>query len=116
LKSFYAKFEDSFVNIAIEKCLIKTKSEEKMDVISTEAMLQEANISTNSARIINNHLWQHFGHSLFASEAEQRRYFAGRDFPPTVLTKVLEDKTIVPYWYKCPDQYLQEHLKDMIDW
>jgi hypothetical protein len=71
LKSFYAKFEDSFVNIAIEKC--KTKSEEKIDVISTEAMPQEANISTNSARIINRHLWQHFGHSLFASEAERRR-------------------------------------------
>jgi translation elongation factor EF-4 len=48
LESFYAKFEDSFVNIAIEKCLIKTKSEEKMNVISTEAMFQEANISTNS--------------------------------------------------------------------
>jgi hypothetical protein len=60
LKSFYTKFEDSFVNIAIEKCLIKTKLMEKMDVISTEAMLQEANISTNSARIINHHLWQHF--------------------------------------------------------
>jgi hypothetical protein len=57
LKSFYTKFEDYFVNIAIEKCLIKSKSEEKMDVISTEAMLQEANVSTNSARIINRHLW-----------------------------------------------------------
>ena len=59
-----------------------------MDVISTEAMLQEANVSTNSARIINRHLRQHFGHSLFASEAERRRYFAGSDFRPTVLTKV----------------------------
>jgi hypothetical protein len=54
-------------------------------------------------------------HSLFASEAEWRRYFASSDFPPTVLTKVLEDKTIVPYWYKRPDQYFQEHLTDMID-
>jgi len=115
LKSFYTKFEDSFVNISIEKCLIKSKSEEKMDVISTEAMLQEANVSTNSARIINRHLRQHFGHSLFASEAERRRYFAGSDFRPTVLTKVLEDKTIIPYWYKRPDQYLQERLTDMID-
>jgi hypothetical protein len=96
LKSFYTKFEDSFVNIAIEKFPIKSNSEEKMDVISTEAMLQEAHVSTNSARIINCHLWQHFGHSLFASEAERRRYFACSDFHPTVLTKVLEDKTIIP--------------------
>jgi len=96
LKSFYAKFEDSFVNIAIEKCLIKSKSEEKMDVVSTEAMLHEANISTNSARIISRYFQQHFGHSLLASEVERRRYFAGSDFRPTVLTKVLEDKTIIP--------------------
>jgi hypothetical protein len=109
------KFEDSFVNIAIEKCLIKTKSQENMDVLSPDAMLQEANISMNSARIINRHSRQHIGHSLFASEAEQRRYFAGSDFPPTVLTKVLEDKTIIPYWYKGPNQYLQERLTDMID-
>jgi hypothetical protein len=115
LESFYAKFEDSFVNIAIEKCLIKTKSEEKMNVISTEAMFQEANISTNSTRIIYHHIWQHFGHSLFTSEAERRRYFAGSDFPPTALTKLLEDKSILPYWYKRPDLYLQERLTDMID-
>jgi len=38
-----------------------------MDVISTEAMVQETNISTKSA--INCHLWQHFGWLLFASEA-----------------------------------------------
>jgi len=73
LKSFYTKFEDSFVNIAIEKCLIKSKSEEKMDVVSTEAMLHEANISTNSARIISRYFQQHFGHSLLASEVERRR-------------------------------------------
>jgi hypothetical protein len=32
-----------------------------------------------------------------------------------VLTKVLEDKTMTPYRYKHPDQYLQERLTDMID-
>ncbi len=30
-------------------------------------------------------------------------------------TKVLEDKTIIPYWYKQPDLYLQKQLKSMID-
>jgi hypothetical protein len=43
------------------------KNYEKMDVISTEAMIQEANITTNSARIICQYLQQHFGKSLFAS-------------------------------------------------
>ncbi len=78
LKTIFAKYEDSFVSVAIEKCLIKekTQAEEKMDVVSTEAMIQEANITTNSARIINRHLRQYFGHSLFASEVERRKYFA----------------------------------------
>jgi len=40
-------------------------------------MIQETDISTNSAMIINRHLRQHFGRSLFDSEAECRKYFAG---------------------------------------
>ncbi len=58
MKSIFSKYEDSFVSVAIEKCLMKEKPEveEKMDVVSTEAMIQEANISMNSARIINWHL------------------------------------------------------------
>jgi hypothetical protein len=117
LKSIFSKYENSFVSVAIDKCLMKEKieAEEKMDVVSTEAMIQEANISTNSARIINRHLRQHFGQSLFASEAERSKYFAGSDFPPTVSTKVLEDKTIIPFWFKRPDLYLQSQFKDMID-
>ncbi len=80
----------------------KTKVEEKMDVVSTKTMVQEINISTNSARIINQYLWQHFGWSLFASKAEHMKYFARSDFPPTMLTKVLEDYTIIPFWFKRP--------------
>ena len=86
-----------------------------MDVISTEAMIQEANITTNSARIISRHLRQHFGKSLFASESERRTYFAGSDFPPTVSSIVLPDKTIIPFWYKRPDEYLQNSFKQMIN-
>jgi len=51
-------------------------------------MIQETDISTNSAMIINRHLRQHFGRSLFDSEAECRKYFAGSDLTHTVLTKV----------------------------
>jgi hypothetical protein len=86
-----------------------------MDVVSTKAMLQEANLTTRSARILSCHLRQHFGRSLFASELEQRKYFSDIDFSPMVKTKVLEDKTIIPYWYKQPDLYLQKQLKSMID-
>jgi hypothetical protein len=79
------------------------------------SFIQEANISTNSMSITTCHLWQNFGQSSFASEAELRKYFAGSDFPPTVSTKVLEDKTITPFWYKLPGAYLQKQIKDMID-
>jgi len=97
----FMKYEDSFFSVAMNKCVINDKIiDKKMDVISTEAMIQEANISTNRARIISCHLRQHFGQSLFASEAEHRTYFAGSDFPPTVSTKVLAVKTIIPFWYK----------------
>jgi len=116
LRSLFMNYEDSFVSIAMNKCVINEKIiEKKMDVISTEAMIQDANISTNSARIISCHLQQHFGQSLFACEAEHRTYFAGSDFPPTVSTKVLADKTIIPFWYKQLDAYLQSQLKQMID-
>jgi hypothetical protein len=112
-KSFFQNMKMCFVSVAIDKNLVREKVtvEEKMDVSSTEAMIQEANISTNSTRIINHHLWQHFGKSLFASGAERRKYFAGSDFPPTVLTKVLDDKTIIPFWYKLSDAYLQSISK-----
>jgi hypothetical protein len=99
----------------MDKCVISKKIDDKMDVISTEAMIQEANITTNSARIICQYLWQHFGKSLFASESERRTYFAGSDFPPTVSSIVLPDKTIIPLWYKRPDAYLQNSFKQMIN-
>ncbi len=87
----------------------------KIDVVSTEAMLQEANITTKSARILSRHLRQHFGRSLFASESERRKYFSDIDFSPMVKTKILEDKTIIPFWYKRPEIFLQKQLKNMID-
>jgi len=32
-----------------------------------------------------------------------------------VKTKLFEDKTIIPYWYKWPDIYSQKQLYNMID-
>jgi hypothetical protein len=87
----------------------------KIDVVSTEAMLQETNLTTKSAKILSRHLRQHFGRSLFASESEQRKYFLDIDFSPMVKTKILEDRTIIPFWYKRPDIFLQKQLKNMID-
>jgi hypothetical protein len=83
-----AKYEDSFVSVAIDECLMKEKTdvEEKMDVVSKH-WGYDLKLSTNSARIINQHLQQHFGRSLFDSEAECRKYFASSNFPWAVLTK-----------------------------
>jgi hypothetical protein len=53
-----------------------------MDVISTQAIIQKLTFLPNSNRIINHHLQWHFGRSLFASEAEHRKYFDGSKFPP----------------------------------
>jgi hypothetical protein len=108
MKVLYKKLEESFASVAMEKNLmIEKQQENKMNVVNTEAMLQEANFTTESARILSHHLRQHFGRSIFVSESEQRKYFSDTDFSPLVKTKVLEDKTIIPYWYKWPDLYLQ---------
>jgi len=116
IKVLYKKFEESFAAVAIEmNVMVEQEPEKKMDVVSTEAMLQEANVTTKSARILSRHLRQHFGRSLFASESERRKYFSDIDFSPMVKTKILEDKTIIPFWYKRPEIFLQKQLKNMID-
>jgi hypothetical protein len=45
---------------------------------------------------------------------KRHEYFAGQDYPPTVDQKVLEDKTIIPYWFKSPDGLLKHQLKYMV--
>jgi hypothetical protein len=95
--------------------MVEQEKEKKMDVVSTEALLQEANLTTESARILSYYLRKHFERSLFASESEWRKYFSDINFSSMVKTKVLEDKTIIPYWYKWPDIYLQMQLKNMIN-
>jgi hypothetical protein len=83
IKVLSKKFEESFATVAIEmNVMVEQEPEKKMDVASTEAMLQEANLTTKSTRILNRHLRQHFGRSLFASESERRKYFSDIDFSP----------------------------------
>jgi hypothetical protein len=72
-----------------------------MDTVSTEAMLQESNINNGNARILFRHLRQFFGgKSYFESEQKHRNFFGGYDYPPMADKKVLEDKTVMPFWYK----------------
>ncbi len=44
------------------------------------------------------------------SEKKRWAYFGGNDFPPSVDRIVLEDKTIVSYWWKFPDELLQHQI------
>ena len=82
----------------------------KMDISSVEAMLCETGLNTKNSRILFKHLNQFFGQGFFESEKKRREYFAGQDFPPIVDRKVLEDKTVIHYWYKRPDQLIQHQL------
>ena len=53
---------------------------------------------------------QFFGKSLVVSLKQRRAYFGDNDFAPSVGRMVLEDKTIVPYWWKRPDQLIQHQI------
>ena len=116
LRVIFVKFEESFINIAFEKGLIESNEtkEKTMDEVSTEAMIQEANISIKSARVISRHLRQFLGESIMASE-KRRKYFGHSDLQPIVKRKIMEDKTIIPYWCKRPDEFIQKELCSMID-
>lgn len=81
-----------------------------MDVVSVESMLSEAGVNWKSRCIIFRHLKQFFGKSLVVSEKQRRAYFGDNDFAPSVGRMVLEDKTIVPYWWKRPDQLIQHQI------
>ena len=117
LRVLYSKYEVSFVAVAIDKRICETNhvKEMKMDEVSTEAMIQEANITTKSARIISQHIRQFLGRSLMASEKERRDYFKDADLKPTVKRKILDDETIIPYWYKRPDDFIKRQIKSMIE-
>jgi hypothetical protein len=50
LNVLFLPCEETFVSLCIEKGLMHAKTTEKMDIISTEAMLQEASINNTNAR------------------------------------------------------------------
>jgi hypothetical protein len=112
LRGLYQKFEESFVLVAMEKKI--DLPQKKMDAASVEAMLCEARLNTKNARKLFKHLRLFFGQSYFESEVKWREYIAGQDFPPTVGKKILEDKTVIPFWYKLPDQLMKHQLKSMV--
>jgi len=113
INALYQRFEESFISIAIEKGVARNP-EKKMDAASVEAMLSEAQLNTKNSRVLFKHLNSFLGQSFFESEMKRREYFAGQDYPPTVNEKVLEDKAIIPYWYKSPDGLLKHQLKYMV--
>jgi hypothetical protein len=66
------------VSTCIEKGLIEGSTPQKMDIVSTEAMLQEANINNGNARILFCHLRRFIGgRSYFASEQKRHIFFGG---------------------------------------
>jgi hypothetical protein len=84
LSVLISKYEDSFVSVAIEKCVMERHFPQKMDIVAAEAMLQEANINNTNARILFCHLKRFFGRSYFELEQKRRTFFGDTDFPPTV--------------------------------
>ncbi len=67
MRVLFSKFEESFAGGYIKKSLLQDdrKKEQKMDAVSTKAMLQEVNILTNTTRIINRHTTEFFFEDLF---------------------------------------------------
>jgi hypothetical protein len=55
-------------------------------------------------------LKQFFGKSLVVSEKQLCAYFGDNNLAPSVGQMVLEDKTIVPCWWKHPDQLIQHQI------
>jgi hypothetical protein len=87
LKAFCTKSENSFAATAIDKGILLEEKDNKMDVISIEAMLSEAGITAESSRVLFRHINQFFGRKMFTSEKKRREYFQDNDFKPTCKGK-----------------------------
>ena len=113
LKSLYKKQDEAFTSVALEKGLL-VDTKKKMDAVQVEAMLSEAGLCTNNARILFRHLNRFFGKGKFESEHKRRAFFAGSDYPPIVDKLILPDKTVINYWYKEPHKMLQQQISQII--
>ncbi len=105
------KYQDAFFSVALNNGVASSKV---MDEVSVEAMLSEAGVNWINGRILFRHLKQFFGRSLAVSEKKRRAYFGNNNFPLMVSRYGLEDKTIVSYWWKTPDELLQHQINDII--
>jgi hypothetical protein len=68
LKANCNKFDNSFAAAAIEKGILLEEKENKMDIISIEAMISESGITVESSRVLFRHINQFFGRKMFTSE------------------------------------------------
>jgi hypothetical protein len=109
LKVLLKKNEDVFADVVM-KSDVAVDEKSKMDIISMEAMLSEACIGTKSARVLFRHIKQFLGRPPVQSERKRKAYFGSNDFPPTCKRKILENKTVIPYWYKSPDEVIKTRL------
>jgi S-adenosylmethionine:diacylglycerol 3-amino-3-carboxypropyl transferase len=75
-----------------------------MSTLQVEAMLSKAGLCKSISRILFQHLNQFIRKGKFESEHKRRTYFAGNKFPPVVDRLILEDKTIIDFWFKEPDK------------
>jgi hypothetical protein len=110
LTAFFDLYQDSFLSVAVDKGISNGMHPKVMDEVSVEAMLSEAGVNWTNAHIIFQHLKQFFGKSLAVFKKKRRAYFGGNDFPNSVDRILLEDKTIVSYWWKCPEGYFSIRL------
>jgi len=113
LQALHKKDEEEFTSVALEKGLTMD-GKKKMDAVQVEAMLSEAGLCKNSARILFRHLNQIFERSFFELEHKRRAFLPELNFAPVVDRMVLEDKTVIDYWFKEPDVFLKHHINNII--
>jgi hypothetical protein len=113
LTSLLQHFEDPFYAAAV-KHGVADGLRTKMDALSVEAMLTESRVQLSKARVMFLHMNHFFGRSLFESERKRRQYFGDNAFRPTVDKLVLEDKTVINFWYKLPDKLLAHQINEIV--
>jgi hypothetical protein len=113
LDNLCKSYEESFKAVAKGQGLV-VPVEKKMDAMQVEAMLAECRLGKDASRALFRHLRQFLGRSFFESEHKRREAFAGKDFPPTVNTLELSDKSMVEYWYKLPHELIKHQVNIMV--
>jgi len=115
LEALFKSYEESFMAVAKSNGICVPVGK-KMDAVAVEAMLAECRLGKDASRALFRHLRQFLGKSYFESEHKRREAFSGKDFPPTVKTIELPDKTLVEFWYKLPHLLIQHQINTMINY